>query len=318
METQLAELATLHAMLGPIEQAALLLLQAEQAYQQGRSEQIDWSQLQRMVSQLPDALFQPFIALHSRLLASAPASLGLAQRFALPRKVSAFRWSVRGLGSFSCLLEDQPCHLSVLHRALVVRLLDAGPAGVSIERLWEDIWGDVHVSQSAVHKAFSRIRKQTELDLIASHGHCSIRSDWQQISYDVQRFERALAEPPGIDSLQRAISSYGGDFLLGAVASAHTWAEARRNYLQQRYLNAMEQLALLYEQTAPEEAILLYQQALQIDPRREQTANRLMELAAQIGNRALVASTYSRLNEALESINLTPLPSTVSLYRHLR
>jgi ATP/maltotriose-dependent transcriptional regulator MalT/DNA-binding SARP family transcriptional activator len=318
LKPQLAELTTLNAMLGPIEQAALLLLQAEHAHQQGHNEQIDWSQLQRMVSPLPDALFQPFIAPHKNLLASAPATLGLAQRVALPRKASAFRWSVRGLGNFSCLLDDQPCHLSVLHRAIVVRLLDAGPAGLSVERLWEDVWGDEHVSQSAVHKAFSRIRKQTELEAVASHGHCSIRSDWQQISYDVQRFERALAEPPGIDALQRAISSYGGEFLLGAVASAHTWAEARRNYLQQRYLNAMEQLALIYEQTTPEEAILLYQQVLQIDPRREQTANRLMELAAQIGNRALVASTYSRLNDALESINLTPLPSTVSLYRHLR
>jgi ATP/maltotriose-dependent transcriptional regulator MalT/DNA-binding SARP family transcriptional activator len=313
-----SEVAAVAATLGPIEQVALLLLQANKMYQEGSIAQINWVQLKAAITPFPDALLQALVALHSALFAVAPAELGIVHRVTQPTKPDMPRWSITSLGNFSCLVEGQPRHLSVLHRAIVTRLLDAGPGGVSIDRLWEDVWGDEYASQAAIHKAFSRIRKQTELEAVASHGHCSIRSDWQQISYDVQRFERALAEPPTIESLQRAIDSYGGEFVLGAVASAQTWVEARRNYLQQRYLHAMEQLALLYEPSAPERSILLYQQVLQIDPRREQTATRLMELAAQVGNRALVASTYTRLSEALESLSLTPLPATVSLYRHLR
>jgi DNA-binding SARP family transcriptional activator len=87
--------------------------------------------------------------------------------------------------------------------------------------------------------------------------------------------------------------------------------------LQQRYLDALEQLAHTVEPDAPQLAIHYYQQVLQLDGCREQTAAKLMRLAARFGNRSLVAATFEHLKGSLRSLGATPEPATAALYQQL-
>jgi DNA-binding SARP family transcriptional activator len=227
------------------------------------------------------------------------------------------RWKITALGAFACLVDDAASDLSPLHRALLVRLLDAGPQGLTVERLWEAVWGDSEISMSALHQALRRLRVQTGLAVAARDGHCAVRSAWEAIDYDVREFERALDTPTDREAMQRAISLYRGDFLPSAPLSAGLWADTRRAHLQQRYLDALEQMAQSAERDAPHMAIHYYQQVLQIDGCRERTAAQLMRLAARFGNRSLVNATFEHLKGSLRTLGAAPEPATAALYQQL-
>ncbi|KPV49374.1 transcriptional regulator, partial [Kouleothrix aurantiaca] len=251
-------------------------------------------------------------------LAAAPADDALAQRLrGLLHVANPIRWHIRTLGAFSCQVAGEECELSPLHRALLVRLLDAGPAGLAVERLWEAVWGDTELSMPALHQALRRLRVQTGLPVAARDGHCAIRGSWGAIDYDVRRFEDALAPPLVRERAQAAVALYQGEFLPGAPLSASLWADTRRALLQERYLNTLEQLASAAERDTPQLAIHYYQQVLQVDGCREQTAAQLMRLAARYGNRSLVNTTFEHLKGALRSLGAAPMPATAALYQQL-
>ena len=77
------------------------------------------------------------------------------------------------------------------------------------------------------------------------------------------------------------------------------------------------QLAHAVEREAPQLAIHYYQQVLQVDGCREQTAAQLMQLAARFGNRSLVNATFEHLKGALRTLGAAPLPATAALYQQL-
>lgn len=120
------------------------------------------------------------------------------------RRPASPRWRITALGGFECLVDGRPVELSQLHRALLIRLLDAGPQGLAVERLWEAVWGDVDISMPALHQALRRLRLQTGLAASAREGAVAIRSGWDQIEYDVRELERVLETPTRPDSIQRA------------------------------------------------------------------------------------------------------------------
>ena len=153
--------------------------------------------------------------------------------------------------------------------------------------------------------------------MAARDGHCAIRSPWEAIEYDVRAFESALATPTDREAMQRAMALYRGDFLPSAPLSASLWADTRRAHLQQRYLDALEQLAQSAERDAPHMAIHYYQQVLQIDGCRERTAAQLMRLAARFGNRSLVNATFEHLKGSLRTLGASPEPATAALYQQL-
>ena len=169
----------------------------------------------------------------------------------------------------------------------------------------------------ALHQALRRLRVQTGMAVAARDGHVAIRSPWDVIDYDVRTFERAIDTPSDRGAMQQAIALYRGDFLPSAPLSAALWADTRRAHIQQRYLNALEQLAQSAERDAPHMAIHYYQQVLQIDGCRERTATQLMRLAARFGNRSLVYSTFEQLKGSLRTLGATPEPATAALYQQL-
>jgi DNA-binding SARP family transcriptional activator len=273
-----------------------------------------WAVFEMYAVSLPDLLLRVFVSAHQRLFERAAVSSALARRLVATTQIPAqIRWHITTLGSFSFIANGNPCELSPLHRALLVRLLDAGEAGLTVERLWEEVWGDTDIRMSALHKALARIREQTGLPMAARAGHCSIQASWDAIGYDAWAFERALAAAKSREELEHAIALYRGDFLPGAAPSAVLWIDRRRSLLQQRYLDALEQLAHLLEEDEPRQAIQHYQQILQIDGCREETATQLMRLAARQRNHALVSATYTQLEDALRTLGTAPEPSTIAL-----
>jgi ATP/maltotriose-dependent transcriptional regulator MalT len=278
----------------------------------------DWETFEARAAMLPDALLLRFVPAHRRVFAAASARSPLAQRLLeAVERPSPRRWKITALGAFTCLVDDTASDLSPLHRALLVRLLDAGPQGLTVERLWEAVWGDSEISMSALHQALRRLRVQTGLAVAARDGHCVVRSSWEAIDYDVREFERALDTPVDREAMQRAISLYRGEFLPSAPLGAALWADTRRAHLQQRYLDALEQLAQSAERDAPHMAIHYYQQVLQIDGCRERTAAQLMRLAARFGNRSLVNATFEHLKGSLRTLGAAPEPATAALYQQL-
>jgi ATP/maltotriose-dependent transcriptional regulator MalT/DNA-binding SARP family transcriptional activator len=318
----LAELAQIAASVEPVlqtpERAYLALLQARLLCEQyGWAQAAEaWMGFEAHAAKLPAALLRLFVPVHECVFRAAAPSSALAKQLLETTKIPVVvRWQIAALGSFTCLVDTHPCDLSPLHRALLVRLLDAGPAGLTVERLWEEVWGDTDIRMAALHKALARLREQTGLPMAARAGHCAIEAAWESISYDAQDFERALATFANRQDLEQAVALYHGDFLPGAAPSAALWVDRRRSHVQQLYLDALEQLAKLIEDEEPKQAIQHYQHILQIDGCREETAAQLMRLAARQRNHALVNATYEQLEGALRTLGTSPEPATIALLR---
>lgn len=315
-----AEATAVDASLSTAERAYAALLRAALIFERkGWPAAVEaWEAFALRAANLPDSLLVRFGPAHQRIFAAARHSSPLARRFtdAIERPCPS-RWQVIALGAFSCLLDGTSCDLSPLHRVLLVRLLDAGPQGLTVERLWESVWGENDISMPALHQALRRLRVQTGLAVAAREGYCAIRSPWEAIEYDVHMLEHALETSLSHETIQRAMALYRGDFLPSAPLSAALWVDTRRALLQQRYLDALEQFAYLSERDAPNLAIYYYQQVLLIDGCREQTAARLMKLAASFGNRSLVNTTFEHLKGALRGLGLAPEPTTAALYQQL-
>jgi tetratricopeptide (TPR) repeat protein len=315
-----AEAAAVEAHLSAPERAYAALLRAAITFERAgwARAAAEWEIFATRAATLPDALLLRFVPPHRSLFSVASAGTPLARRLlGSVERPLARRWAIGALGAFTCLVDDAACDLSPLHRALLVRLLDAGPQGLTVERLWEAVWGESEISMPALHQALRRLRVQTGLAVAARDGHVAIRSTWDAIDYDVRIFERALETPTDREAMQKAITLYRGDFLPSAPLSAALWADTRRAHIQQRYLDALEQLAQSAEHDAPHIAIHYYQQVLQIDGCRERTAAQLMRLAARFGNRSLVYATFEHLKGSLRTLGATPEPATAALYQQL-
>lgn len=318
----LADTATAHEhALGRFERTALAALRAALSLRSANWTRAtaDWEAAVQYAAGLPEQTLLLLVApLRELFEAAAAHGSTLAERLlSLSRRPVARRWRITALGAFSCTVDGEPIELSPLHRALLVRLLDAGPEGIPVEQLWEDIWGDDQISMPALRQALYRIRAAAGIDLGTRDGNCAIRSGWETLDYDVRAFEQALDRPLGRESVQTAAAFYRGAFLISAPLSAAIWADRRRSYLQQRYLDALERLAEVIETESPAQAIQYYQHVLQIDGCREHTAARLMQLAARFGQRSLVNTTFEHLRSALKLLGAVPEPSTTALYRQL-
>jgi len=273
-----------------------------------------WETFETYAVVMPDSLLRAFVAAHQHLFRQAASTSALARRLLETTHIPThIRWHIITLGSFSFIADGNPCDLSPLHRALLARLLDAGEAGLTVERLWEEVWGDTDIRMAALHKALFRIREQTGLAMAARAGHCSIQAAWEAIDYDAWAFERSLTNATTRQDLEQAVALYHGDFLPGAAPSAALWVDRRRSLLQQRYLDALEQLAHMLEDDEPKQAIQHYQHILQIDGCREETATQLMRLAARQRNHALVSATYAQLEDALRTLGAAPEAATIAL-----
>jgi DNA-binding SARP family transcriptional activator len=141
---------------------------------------------------------------------------------------------------------------------------------------------------------------------------------------DVTAFEDALtaarrARPStaGLPDLQRAIASYGGDFLDGM--SAGEWAMVRRDELRRAFesslLAAGRMLAAAGRHQA---AATAFRRAVAHEPLNESAHRELMTCWAQLGETARAVRHYEDLARRLQDqLGVPPAAETAALYRKL-
>ncbi|NOK62507.1 MAG: ATP-, maltotriose- and DNA-dependent transcriptional regulator MalT [Chloroflexi bacterium AL-W] len=88
-----------------------------------------------------------------------------------------------------------------------------------------------------------------------------------------------------------------------AVTKPSHWLVTRQLELQMQYLNALERLAHLHEETQPDQALAYYQQMWRLDPYRERVAHRMIALAQQQHTYTLAQQVITQLAQHLAAIS---------------
>ncbi len=287
------------------DKAALeLLILSQQQFQAGHIEQHTWATTEQQLYLLKPEAQQLLLSFHQPTMAAVRQTRDVARQQAGISHITSIQVTV--LGTFSCFINASDCPLAPLYRSLLLRLIDAGPGGVAVEQVWEDVWGSDELSMPALHQALRRLRLRTGLDVAAHNGVAALWSGWEQLVYDVRELESLLRAPISDDQIDRIIHLYGGDFFPAAPTSATHWADRRRVQLQSRVLEVLEHAASREIHSRPVRALLLYQRIFEIDTCREHAALELIRLAAKQGNMALALTTFQRLERSLRKLGMRP------------
>jgi two-component SAPR family response regulator len=159
--------------------------------------------------------------------------------------------------------------------------------------------------------------------ILGSDRRYSFNSD-MDYSYDVQEFERTLAQVDNSETpdrkimlLQQAMDLYKGEFFPEGDA---IWAMTERQRLAMMHENATLTLAQLHMERAEPQIALTYCQKILGDNHCMESAHRLaMQAFAALGNRSGIANQYEQCKQFLmDELGLEPSAETVQLYKILR
>src|SRR5262245_47150988 len=248
-------------------------------------------------------------------------------------------WQIELLGAF-CLRHPREPGRTVARFAsqrgglLLAHLALAHTAGSprqqthSRERLVELLWpdADLEAGRLRLRVALNSLRRQLEPPGVAPGSvliadRAAIRLAPGAVTTDVAAFEAALREaeqsPDPSDKircLRQAVERYGGDLLPGYYDE---WVLSERQWLSDRYLAALHQLARLLQQAGEVDAALqALQQAAGADPLREEFHRELVQLYARAGRAADARRQLALLERVQrEQLGVTPsheLSSTVA------
>lgn len=208
------------------------------------------------------------------------------------------------------------------HRlALLALLAEAGPGGLSREKLAGYLWAESSGDRARrlVSDSVYRICRELGDEAIVATGDV-LRLDPEALESDVARFREALDR----EDWAAAIDAYGGPFLDGfhlpdAVAFER-WQEDTRAELARLHAAALEALARrTAEDGDAREASALWQRRAALDPYDARVAMQLMRALEAAGNRA-AALRHARLHaQLLESeFGTGPDPEVMALAEELR
>jgi DNA-binding SARP family transcriptional activator len=210
-------------------------------------------------------------------------------------------------------------------RELMFLLVSSPP--MTKDQIAAALWPDLSRQQlgNALHTALRELRRALGDPGWVVYGNGHYRFDRAKPhECDVTEFEDALlaarrARPAeaALPHLQRAIGSYGGDFL-GGVPSGE-WALARRDELRRAFESAL--LAAGRLQTAAgrhQAAVTVFRRAVAHEPLNETAHRELMSSWARLGETARAVRHYEELTELLrEQVGVAPARETTALYRRL-
>jgi LuxR family maltose regulon positive regulatory protein len=193
------------------------------------------------------------------------------------------------------------------------------------EQITTALWHDMPRGQAndLFHSSIYRLRRALFPEAIVYHNgmyELNPEMDWW---IDADEFERQLAEAEQIDApseaaplVARALTLYRGDLLEEVYGD---WCVPRRDTLRAKYLAAMTRLAEFHARAREfDKAVALYQAILTKDNAREETYRALIELFAQMGDRARAAQMYQQCVKALaEELGVAPADETVALYQRI-
>lgn len=201
-------------------------------------------------------------------------------------------------------------------RALLAALVGQLERSISREELVELLWPDLDY-QSALknlNTTVYNLRRSLEPNLrrgrdsryiLYESGHYRFSGN-HDCWLDVDAFEQGIrsarrsADPESrIEYYQQALSLYRGDYL-SDLRYTEVWSSGQNDRYQSLYLNGMEELGALCEETGRgAEAEDLYLQVLAVDPCRECAFRRLVQLLLRQGRRADAVGRCEQLRRTL-------------------
>ncbi len=197
----------------------------------------------------------------------------------------------------------------------------AHPRALLASLLWPEL--DEEHGRANLRKALSFLRKllnsETTQWLISSGGAVRFNSAAGDLWLDVEHFEQLITDGTKnqqTKSFEQAIALYRGPPLAGIYED---WAIAESERLQSLYLDALEQLAEIYqEQHEFQKAISVWMKVLHAVPWHERAHRELMRLYALSGDRPAALRQYSEYCEILQrELHVPPLPETQALYEKI-
>lgn len=193
-------------------------------------------------------------------------------------------------------------------QALLAWLLLHADAPQSRRRIAFAFWPD-----SSERQALTNLRRELHhLRQALPDAECFLEVTPQTIRWrpdtparlDTAQFERALSAAladsgqPRRAGLEQAVALYQGELVAGVYDD---WLEPVRQRFHQRGVEALEQLATLYEQQGEiERAVACAQRLVELEPVCESAYARLMRLHLARGDRALALRTFHRCAQVLE------------------
>ncbi len=170
--------------------------------------------------------------------------------------------------------------------------------------LWPDT--DDMTAKANLRRTLTDLRQALgpDSEMILAPSLTTLCLDTDACDIDLLRFDAAP---------QKEWTLYQGELLEGC---REEWVYPERQARQESYLKAREAIAQeLGNSPAAAEHL---EAVLQVDPLREETARRLMELLGSSGRVPEALGVYRQLRKSLLERRLTPEPATTALFERLR
>jgi two-component SAPR family response regulator len=198
---------------------------------------------------------------------------------------------------------------------------------IPLEKATADIWPDQDQQGRAFHSALYRLRQalrqgneKTKFINVKSGEYWLDRS---QFTIDVDEFETAVTAashsttPESATWRKKAVSVYGGDYMSNLLY--YDWTGVERRRLEDKFVQLLSEAAADQAQGENYTAALdLINRAIEQDALRENFYCQAMNYYAAMNNRSGLIRCYQMLSqELLETLNLSPSPTTQQHYQHL-
>lgn len=206
-----------------------------------------------------------------------------------------------------------------------------GGREVCIQRICDCIWPDVE--GDAAYQNFTvtlfRLRKLIGNDSILLQDR-RVTLDSSRCWVDVWELERLMGQLEGLggylslpfknisEIMNRVLSLYSGPFL--GQGEVQSWALSLRERLRSRFVRILMIVGRAYEQIDNcDEAIVIFQKAIELDPLAEEFHQRLIACLANQGRYAEAISAYRRCEQVLATmLHVSPASETTAIFEELQ
>lgn len=169
--------------------------------------------------------------------------------------------------------------------------------------------------RNLVHR-LKKILPDADRYLIANTQTLQWNSD-ASFTLDVDEFQNAAAQSDSLRALENAVNIYRGDLL---PACYDEWLLPERERLREKFVDCLAQLIVLSEAAREYQIAIGYaRRLLQADPLSEHAYRKLMNLYAELGDRANVVRVYQTCVAVLKrELDTEPGATTRDLFERLR
>ena len=187
--------------------------------------------------------------------------------------------------------------------------------------LWED--KDETQARHSLRQALSGLRKALgEHAGALETGQDQVLLKGGHIRVDALRFDALLSGEHTGETLNEAVSLYGGNFLEGFNPRSNSfdeWLMIQRSHYRERAVGAMSELLDYYLETQQwEQGVRLAIQLLGSDPLQERVHRRLMQLYTRLKRPADALRQYRQCRRVLSrELGVNPEPETQRLHREI-